>query len=139
MLMFLPCHLKTVPNLAELYHNFEFAQRAKPGRCVLVKDKQGNYGLEKIYQLKPEAGQGIFAPITSQGTILVNGIVTSCYSSVESQYLQHGMHQLFEKLWHIWDSLFGGSDVNDGSQGGIPPVLKLFLYMTEAFVPDLTL
>ncbi|XP_056155596.1 sonic hedgehog protein [Lampris incognitus] len=67
-----------------------FASRVTPGQRVLVLDQARNrltpVAVTRIYTREHE---GSYAPVTAQGTILVDQVLASCYAVVEDHQLAH--------------------------------------------------
>lgn len=91
-----PLHL--VPVKSENVHISSrtiFASRIKTGDQVLIQDSDnispGNIRVRWDYVTMIElvASDGIYAPLTREGTIVVNNVVASCYAVMESQTLDH--------------------------------------------------
>lgn len=83
-----------------------YASDARPGQCVLVS--QGGAGrLSHITAVSVTARRGAYAPLTEQGTLVVDGVVASCYAVLE----QHAVaHRAFSplRLLHSWTGFTGG-------------------------------
>ncbi|CAN7995559.1 unnamed protein product, partial [Ixodes hexagonus] len=45
--------------------------------------------LERIRDITARFASGVYAPLTREGTVLVNGVAASCYAAVEDQALAH--------------------------------------------------
>jgi len=133
MLPLVDCGLKAATRLDfDLYTRFVFASRAVPGSCVLTRDASGEITVEKVQEIDSSVQKGLYAPITSSGTIIVNDIVASCYSSVESQYIQATLHMILEKIWKLWNGLY----CVDHTSTDIPMVLRVLLSVTEKVLPN---
>lgn len=71
-----------------------YASDAHPGLCLLVSmDKLGNRlregRLSRITQVRVREARGVFAPLTEHGTLVVDGVVASCYAVVDQHSLAH--------------------------------------------------
>ncbi|KAG9277863.1 indian hedgehog B protein-like [Astyanax mexicanus] len=82
-----------------------FASDASPGQCVLTvegeKDGLLKERLSRISRLRIWEDSGAYAPLTAQGTLLVNGVMTSCYAAVEKHQLAHWVFGPLRML-HSW-------------------------------------
>lgn len=68
-----------------------FASRVQPGQYVYVLDQGGQMLLPAAVHsvsLQEEAS-GVYAPLTAQGTILINQVLTSCYAVIEEHSWAH--------------------------------------------------
>ncbi|XP_076017160.1 sonic hedgehog protein [Genypterus blacodes] len=67
-----------------------FASQARPGQEVFVFDQDSRRlqpaGVKRIYT---QELQGSFAPVTAQGTIVVDEVLASCYAVIEDHDLAH--------------------------------------------------
>ncbi|XP_017568338.1 indian hedgehog B protein [Pygocentrus nattereri] len=70
-----------------------FASDAHPGQCLLTLEEGAeghlNGQLSRITRLRVWEDRGAYAPLTAQGSLLVNGAMTSCYAAVEKHQLAH--------------------------------------------------
>ncbi|XP_061092041.1 indian hedgehog signaling molecule a [Conger conger] len=67
-----------------------FASDARPGQCVLTAGGgQGRARLSRVAWVRLQEDQGTYAPLTHHGTLVVNGIVASCYAAVDQHGLAH--------------------------------------------------
>ncbi|XP_056122902.1 indian hedgehog B protein [Rhinichthys klamathensis goyatoka] len=67
-----------------------FASDAQPGQCLLIVDEgELRKRVSRITRVEVREDQGVFAPLTAHGTLVVNGVVTSCYAAVNKQRLAH--------------------------------------------------
>ena len=74
-----------------------FASRVKHGDLVLVRS-ENRMVEDKVVDVTKELLTGYYSPLTTQGNIVVQNILASCYSSFESQKLQHFVFAPFRWL-----------------------------------------
>ncbi|XP_047432232.1 indian hedgehog B protein-like [Mugil cephalus] len=83
-----------------------YASDAHPGQCVLVSE--GEEGrLSRISRVSMREGWGAFAPLTREGTVVVDGVVASCYAVVDQHSLAHWAFAPL-RLMHSWTGTTGG-------------------------------
>lgn len=68
-----------------------FAEKIKPGDLVKVLSPTNSSELitAKVTKVSLQRKRGAFAPLTEEGTILVNGVLASCYALTENQNTAH--------------------------------------------------
>ncbi|XP_023289244.1 tiggy-winkle hedgehog protein [Orussus abietinus] len=68
-----------------------FAAKVLPGDRVLVGDgdRADELRWDRVVGTELVLREGVFAPLTSEGTLLVDDVVASCYAVVESQSVAH--------------------------------------------------
>lgn len=64
------------------------AGRVESGDFLLVAS-EGGVKLEKVVGVSHQADAGVFAPLTAEGTVVVDGVVASCYAVIDSQAIAH--------------------------------------------------
>ncbi len=88
---------------------------------------------DRILEVGSESKRGIYAPVTREGTLVVNGLVVSCYSAVEHQQVQKSVHDIL----HWFMGKFGL--LSDGNQWQLqketPLVLRILLQFAELVFP----
>lgn len=82
-----------------------YACDARPGHCVLVAGGPSGT-LSRITRVTVTERRGAFAPLTAQGTLVVDGVVASCYAVVEGHSLAHWAF-LPLRLMHSWTGTSG--------------------------------
>ncbi|XP_077453780.1 indian hedgehog B protein-like [Stigmatopora argus] len=82
-----------------------YACDARPGQCALVAGTGGRGTFSRIVRVTVMERRGAFAPLTPQGTLVVDGMVASCYAVVEQHSLAHWAFSPL-RLMHSWT---GGS------------------------------
>ncbi|GFU54354.1 tiggy-winkle hedgehog protein [Nephila pilipes] len=92
----------------------EFAKNIRIGDYIYVLKnlQQNEISLEKVTNITVTKEIGNYAPLTLEGTIVVNNIVASCYAVISDHELSHFsflpmrvLHNLKEASWHFFQSL----------------------------------
>ncbi|CAF4946530.1 unnamed protein product, partial [Rotaria socialis] len=73
--------------------------------------------------------QGYVAPLTVEGTLIVNNVAASCYATIDSHYIAHTV--LAPMRW--WYSLFGKSS----SMIGVHWFPQILYEMTTYLIPSI--
>ncbi|XP_028823624.1 sonic hedgehog protein isoform X2 [Denticeps clupeoides] len=66
-----------------------YASEVRRGQKVVAVDADGGLVAVAVDRIYTEVRAGAFAPVTSQGTIVVDQVLASCYALVESHDLAH--------------------------------------------------
>ncbi|KAG7163356.1 hedgehog-like [Homarus americanus] len=64
------------------------AGRVEAGDFLLVTGQEG-VSLEEVVGIRHVMGEGVFAPLTAEGTVVVDGFIASCYAVIDSQAIAH--------------------------------------------------
>lgn len=88
-----------------------YASDAQPGQCVLVSEgkagqRHSRGQLSRITRVSMRDSSGAFAPLTQQGTLVVDGVVASCYAVVDQHSLAHWAFSPL-RLIHSWTGSTG--------------------------------
>jgi len=67
----------------------------------LVVSKDGQLVTVEVTQLTETVAKGVYAPLTSVGTVIVDGVVASCYTAVG--HSQESIHKAFKPLRMVGD------------------------------------
>ncbi|XP_011260776.1 sonic hedgehog protein A [Camponotus floridanus] len=85
-----PAHLVPVEGRSSI-----FAAKVQLGDRVLVSDPVARNGTDssprwdKVVETKLVLEKGVYAPLTTEGTIIVDDVVASCYAVIDSQTVAH--------------------------------------------------
>lgn len=82
-----------------------YAADARPGQCALVSDGVGGR-LSRVTRVALREARGALAPLTGQGTVVVDGVVASCYAVVDRHALAHLAFSPL-RLMHRWTGAAG--------------------------------
>jgi len=105
--------------------------------CVLI-NREGSVRPDRVVSIETSLKTGIFSPITAEGNIVVDGVLASCYSNVDSEGLQKYMIQYITatsefmagaipESWHRL--IFGGPGLSS-----LPEVVSGFLEVSKLWV-----
>lgn len=145
-----PCFPKRI-NLADLAgyvnHDSVFAFKAKPSLCLATKS-EGWFESDVIVdvvtrsssQYQYHTKRGVYSPVTSQGTIIVNSIQSLCYSTVENHFLQYNLHMCLMRLRNLVNRLLNVFHLKSkisNVQLEVPSVLLFMLDVAKLIVPSL--
>ena len=96
---------------------YDFARNVRVGHYVLNRIHEGNFRKSLVTSLSYSEAMGVFAPLTQEGTIVVDDVVASCYATVPSHYFGH----LGTWPYRIWKQY-----IHPGSfEGDMPMYIRL--------------
>ncbi|XP_033728129.1 sonic hedgehog protein A-like [Pecten maximus] len=75
------------------FHSFQarYADTVKIGQYVLIAEKTEVIKPSKIIDLKIAFQDGVYAPLTAEGSIVVDDVVASCYGVINSELIAHAV------------------------------------------------
>ncbi|CAO4384036.1 unnamed protein product [Caenorhabditis nigoni] len=95
-------YIKILPHDAEAI----FAEDLRVGDCVVVMYR-GKFHQQKIESITKNIRTGIYSPLTNNGRIIVNDMLSSCYSEVQQNTLQTTFFWACDKLRNKLAEFFG--------------------------------
>lgn len=66
-----------------------YAEQLQVGDRLLVRDSNELVVKDVVVRVRPVLRKGVFAPLTTTGTVVVDDVVASCYAVVDSQRIAH--------------------------------------------------
>lgn len=110
-----PAHLLLSTSLitsqnVQRHQRYMFADRIQEGDYLLV-NINGTLVPDRVQHVSATLSRGVFAPLTAEGTIVVDNVVASCYALIDSQFIAHLSFmpvRLYNVLKH-WFSGWGAS------------------------------
>lgn len=67
---------------------YVFADRIQEGDYLLVS-VNGSLVPDRVNSVSARLMRGVYAPLTAEGTIVVDNVVASCYALIDSQFVAH--------------------------------------------------
>lgn len=84
----------------------KYAENLHSGDTLLVSDTKNRLIPDKIVHVKGVWRTGVFAPLTSVGTLIVNDVVASCYATIDSQWLAHLAFSPVRLVFNVRNGLY---------------------------------
>ncbi|CAG9537210.1 unnamed protein product [Cercopithifilaria johnstoni] len=105
-----------------------FAKDVRLGHCLHVVRKQSNNLVPvQVSNIQRFTGKGFYAPLTANGDIIVNSILSSCHSNVAVQTLQQSIFNLLRKFRSLIST--------DQTTDGLLPGIQFLTQISELFLP----
>lgn len=102
-----PHHLVFIANHSGVHSNkyqAQFSSKTQTGDYVLVHKAHRQVAPSRIISVSVEESVGVYAPLTEDGTLFVNGILASSYALVEDHGLAHwafGPVRIFSTVYQL--------------------------------------
>jgi hypothetical protein len=108
------------------------AKNIRIGMNIYIMNDKGQLTTETISNIIDVVKQGYIAPLTQEGTLIVNNIAASCYAIIDNHHLAHVA--LTPMRW--WYNLFG--KVQESNEMiGIHWFPKMLYEITTFFIPSI--
>ncbi|VDK46498.1 unnamed protein product [Anisakis simplex] len=95
--------LLTVGSIDEWLRKSRFAYKARRGDCVLAVSQTGQLFADPITKIGRRLLKGIYSPITVEGSIVTDGVLASCFSQVESHFVQKLVYDFMMLFYRTFD------------------------------------
>lgn len=83
-----------------------YAETLSTGNKLIVHSRNGDKFQDKVIKVTKVFRTGVYAPLTTTGTVIVNDIVVSCYAVVNSHYLAHYVLMPFRFTIYVKNYVF---------------------------------
>jgi len=116
-----------------------YAKKVQVGRCLFVNES-GELKETRVVEKQEEKLIGIYSPITSTGSLVVNDVLASCYNYYENESLQKFVYQFvigFQDALANWmpSSLYQAAfNDQNGAFVAVPRLVLNFLQLSNVFV-----
>jgi len=117
----------------------KYAKKVQVGNCLFV-NRDGKLIETRIVEKSQEKMNGIYAPITTTGSIVVNDVLASCYSYYENESLQKFVYQFvidFQDMLANWmpSTIYQAAfNHQNGAFVAVPRLVLNFLQLSNVFV-----
>ncbi len=108
------------------------AKNIRIGMNIYVMNENGVLTTETIANVTDIVKQGYIAPLTEEGTLIVNNVAASCYATINSHYVAHAV--LTPMRW--WYGIFGVSKESN-EMIGVHWFTKMLYEMTTFLMPSI--
>jgi hypothetical protein len=113
-------------------HGYVMAKNIQIGMNIYVMNDEGVLISEGVSNISDIVKQGYIAPLTEEGTLIVNNVAASCYATINSHYVAHNV--LAPMRW--WYSLFGISKESE-EMVGVHWFPKMLYEITTFLLPSI--
>lgn len=97
---------------------YVFADRIQEGDFLLV-NINGSLVPDRVRTVSATLSRGVYAPLTAEGTIVVDNVVASCYALIDSQLVAHLSFMPF-RLYNVVRNWFsGGQETTTTTSSGV--------------------
>ncbi|KAG8452376.1 hypothetical protein GDO86_004252 [Hymenochirus boettgeri] len=114
-LLLTPHHLLFVKRGSSTGFLPTFAFRVQIGDQIQIYVNGTRLQSSKVVKVSIQEQTGVYAPLTEHGTLLVDGVLTSCYANIESQLLAHislAPLRMFQSITSIFQGLYRSEGVH---------------------------
>lgn len=109
------------------------AKNIESGMNIYIVNEEGALIEDRVSNVSDVVKQGYMAPLTQEGTLIVNHIAASCYAIIDSHDVAHAV--LAPMRW--WYNLFGtGSKRDETMPVGVHWFPKMLFDITASVLPS---
>ena len=116
--------------------NYVFAKQVELGNLLYVL-KNDQIACSKVINIITEIKKGYYAPLTMEGTLVINNILASCFALIKDHHLaQYSMfpfryYYTLKKLFHL------NEPFNMYSSEGLHWIVEIMFYFASYFTPQI--
>jgi len=88
---------------------FVHASQIQVGDRILTSGGQ----IENVARLDESVEKGVYAPLTVEGTVIVNNMVASCYANYNSHQVAHLVHPVLLSFANAINSVLGYKNIDE--------------------------
>ncbi|KAF8356635.1 hypothetical protein PRIPAC_91630 [Pristionchus pacificus] len=110
------------------------ADQIHAGDCLFTLGKYKEMHEVRVVRASKITETGIYAPMTSSGRIIVNGIHASCHNIMQEHTTTMALFKHVEMFNSLYERIFGADSSNDVIE--TPLGLSTVLAMAELFMPE---
>lgn len=130
-----PSHLIYVWRSAqETISDYKFAGLVQVDDFVLV-NVNGTLQPQKVVAIKSELHRGVYAPLTYDGTIVVDAVSASCYALIDTQRLAH-FSMAPMRMLHATEEWLTGNSIESDAPRGVHWYARTLNKLTSIFLPS---
>ncbi|KJH45672.1 hint module, partial [Dictyocaulus viviparus] len=133
--------LRNDNGIEEWLRSSRFADKAEVGDCLMTIDDNGRMTIERIVKIGRQISEGIYSPMTVTGSLLVDGVLSSCFSQVESHTVQKVKCILSTEFQIVFDffvyvrQFLGLHPGRHVEREGIPSFISYIYDLSHMFLP----
>ena len=129
-----PAHLLLVWQPRYQQTKYIYADQVEENDYLLV-NKKSNLEPQRVTEVSAVLARGVIAPLTREGTVVVDSIAASCYALVNSQSLAHISFMPYRAINSI-AHLFGEEKPSRSKQNGIHWYAKTLYKIKDYVLPS---
>lgn len=129
-----PAHLLLVWLPHKKQTKYEYADKIEEDNYLLV-NVNNNLEPQRVVKVSATLSRGVIAPLTREGTVVVDSIAASCYALVNSQSIAHISFMPYRAINSLF-SLFTNDSPTRSRQNGIHWYAKSLYAIKDYVLPN---
>ena len=129
------------PEDRKKFQSFEatYASNIQEGDFVLVFDIEKGLKPARVLNVETKVQRGVYAPLTSEGNLVVDDVLVSCYAVIDSQTIAHisfAPLRLWYKMLEFIPSMTSNDESNMFDENGIHWYAHDLYSLAEKIIPS---